>query len=53
MRCMRCGSTVVTERTERTAQGYRRFRCCPCGEQLNERSAGLLNRAQYPSVIAG
>ena len=25
---------------ERTAQGYRRFRCRACGEQFNERSAG-------------
>ena len=31
------------------AQGYRRFRCRACGRQFNERSAGLLNRAQYPS----
>jgi putative transposase len=38
----------VTERPERTAQGYRRFRCRDCGKQYNERSAGVLNRAQYP-----
>ena len=38
-------------RSERTAQGYRRFRCSNCGKQFNERSAGLLNRAQYPSDV--
>src|SRR3954454_5019154 len=27
MDCVACGSTEVTERPERTAQGYRRFRC--------------------------
>ena len=39
------------ERPERTAQGYRRFRCRECGKQFNERSAGLLNRTQYPSDV--
>src|SRR4051794_41985652 len=46
-----CGSAAVTERSERTAQGYRRFRCRDCGKQFNERSAGVLNRAQYPSDV--
>src|SRR3954451_20621874 len=27
MQCLECGSDAVTERAERTAQGYRRFRC--------------------------
>ena len=44
-----CGSAAVTERPERTARGYRRFRCRDCGKQSNERSGGLLNHAQYPS----
>src|ERR671933_448350 len=53
MRCIGCGSAAVTERPERTVQGYRRFRCRACGKQFNERSATLLNRAQYPpDVIA-
>ena len=42
---------AVTERPERTAQGYRRFRCRACGKQFNERSGTLLNRAQYPSDV--
>jgi putative transposase len=51
MRCLECGSQAVTERSERTAQGYRRFRCRACGKQFNERSRTLLNRAQYPSDV--
>ena len=44
MRCLECGLEAVTERPERTAQGYRRFRCRACGKQFNERSDTLLNR---------
>src|SRR5215218_1817654 len=51
MRCLDCGSQDVTERPERTAQGYHRFRCRTCGKQFNERSDTLLNRAQYPSDV--
>ena len=51
MRCVRCGSEAVTERPERTAQDYRRFRCRACGKQSNERTGGLLNRTQYPSDV--
>jgi hypothetical protein len=43
MDCVACGSAAVTERSERTAQGYRRFRCRECGKQYNERSGGVLN----------
>src|SRR5690349_23395527 len=51
MDCVACGSTAVTERPERTAQGYRRFRCRTCGKQYNERSGTVLNHAQYPSDV--
>jgi transposase-like protein len=51
MRCIGCGSEAVTERPERTAQDYRRFRCRACGKQSNERTGGLLNRTQYPSDV--
>ena len=51
MRCIGCGSQAVTERPERTAQGYRRFRCRACGKQFNERTGTLLNRAQYPTDV--
>jgi transposase-like protein len=51
MRCPKCRSTAVKERPERTAQGYRRFRCLDCTKQFNERSSCLLNRTQYPSDV--
>jgi transposase-like protein len=51
MECVDCGTASVSERRDRTAQGYRRFRCRACGRQFNERSAGVLNRTQYPSDI--
>src|SRR3982750_2466408 len=51
MRCLDCGSAAVTERPERTAQGYRRFPSRDCGTQFNEPTAGVLNRAQYPSDV--
>jgi putative transposase len=49
--CEACGSAAVMERPERTARGYRRFRCRGCGRQSNERSGGPLNHAQYPSDV--
>src|SRR4028119_620576 len=53
MRCLGCGAAALTERPERTARGYRRFRCRGRGRQSNGRSDGLLNRAQYPfDVVA-
>jgi putative transposase len=51
MRCAKCHSTAVRERPERTAQAYRRFRCLECAKQFNERSTGLLNRAQYRETL--
>src|SRR6201985_1283368 len=51
MRCPKCQSASVQERPERTAQGYRRFRCLDCTKQFNERSSGSLNRTQYPSDV--
>src|SRR6202035_416513 len=51
MRCIACGAAEVSERPERTARGYRRFRCRACGKQFNERSGRILNRTQYPSDV--
>ena len=51
MRCLACRSTAVRHRSECTAQGYRRFRCGDCGKQCDQRSVGLLNRAQFPSDV--
>ena len=52
MDCVACGSAAATERPERTARGYRRFRCRDCGKQCNERSGTLLNQVQYPGAVA-
>src|SRR3954469_21453267 len=51
MDCVACGSTAVTERSERTIQGYRRFRCRTCSKQFNERSGTVLNLAEARAVI--
>jgi transposase-like protein len=51
MECVDCGSAETTERRDRTAQGYRRYRCRVCGRGFNERSSGVLNKAQYPSDV--
>jgi hypothetical protein len=51
MECVDCVSAEVTERRDRTAQGYQRFWCRACGRGFNERSSGALNRAQYPSDV--
>src|SRR5215218_4504903 len=51
MNCVACGSAALKEWPERTAQGYRRFRCRACGKQFNERSGGVLNHTQFPSDV--
>jgi putative transposase len=51
MRGVECGSDAIPERPERTAQGYRRFRCRGCGKQFTERSGTVRNRAPYPSDV--
>lgn len=52
-RCRASGAAwgAVSERTERTVHGYRRYRCRACGKQFNERGSSLLNRTQYPSDV--
>ena len=51
MECVACGSAATSKRRDRTAQGYRRFRCRDCGRQFNERSGGVLNRTYLPSDV--
>src|SRR6202035_1092988 len=51
MRCIACDAEEISERPERTGQGYRRFRCRACGKQFNERSGQFLYRVQYPSDV--
>jgi putative transposase len=51
MKCVACGGAGISERPERTAHGYLRFRYRECGKQFNERTGGSLNRTQYPSDV--
>ena len=51
MHCPHCLSTATTERPDRTAHGYRRFRCRGCGRQFNERTGTTLNRLQLPTDV--
>jgi putative transposase len=51
MRCIAYDATEVSERPERTARGYRRFRRRARSKQFNERGGGIRNRAQYPSDV--
>ncbi|WP_376967755.1 IS6 family transposase (plasmid) [Azospirillum sp. A26] len=51
MRCPHCHSTATSERSDRTAHGYRRFRCRQCWRGFNERTGSLLNRLQLPTDV--
>jgi len=51
MDCVCRGLPAVTERSDLTARGHRRFRCQGCGKQFNERSGGVLNRTCLPSDV--
>ena len=51
MTCPHCESTATTERSERTALGYRRFRCRACRRGFNERTGTLFNYLEYPTDV--
>ena len=51
MDCVCCGSAAGAGRPEGTVQGYRRVRCRGCGKKVDERRAGAVNRARYPSDV--
>jgi putative transposase len=51
MLCPHCCSTKTRERSDRTAHGYRRFRCQGCGRGFNERTGSVLNRFQLPTDV--
>lgn len=44
MRCPHGRSTASLERSDRTAHGYRRFRCRECRRGFNERTGSVPNR---------
>jgi putative transposase len=51
MLCPHCCSAKTTERSDRTTQDYRRFRCRDCGRRFNERTGTALNRVQVPTDV--
>jgi putative transposase len=51
MTCPHCQSTATTERSDRTALGYRRFRCWACHRGFNERTGTPFNRRQCPTDV--
>jgi transposase-like protein len=51
MGCPHCESADTRERRERTALGYRRFRCRGCNREFNERTGTRFNHLQYPTDI--
>ena len=51
MPCPPCQSTATAERPERTALGYRRFRCRTCTRGFNERTGTPFNHQQYPTDV--
>ena len=51
MCCPHCESTATKEQCKRTELGYRRFRCCTCQREFNERTGTCFNHLQYPTDI--
>ena len=51
MTCPHCESTITAERPDRTALGYRRFRCHTCRRGFNERTGTLFNYLEYPTDV--
>jgi putative transposase len=51
MTCPHCESTAITQRSDRTELGYRRFRCRHCRRVFNERTETPFNCLQYPTDV--
>jgi hypothetical protein len=51
MSCPHCASTTTTERPDRTALGYRRFRCRSCKRGFNERTGTPFNYLEFPTDV--
>src|SRR5215831_5530993 len=51
MWCPHCESADTNERRERTALGYRRFRCRACHREFKERTGTCFNHLQYPTDV--
>jgi putative transposase len=51
MTCPPCQWTAAVERPDRTALGYRRFRCRTCRRGFNERTGTPYHGLQYPTDV--
>lgn len=51
MPCPHCASVTTKEQTQKTALGYRIFRCSVCNRLFNERTGTAFNFLEYPTDI--
>jgi putative transposase len=52
MSCPHCSrATTTTEQAQRTALGYRKFRCQACKRLFNERTETPVNFLEYPTDL--
>jgi len=51
MSCPHCGTASTKEQAQRTALGYRKFRCQDCKRLFNERTGTPFNFLDYPTDI--
>ena len=51
MACPHCKAAFTTEQGQRTALGYRKFRCQVCKRLYNERTGTPFNFLEYPTDL--
>jgi transposase-like protein len=51
MHCPHCASVTTKEQTQKTALGYRIFRCSVCKRLFNERTGTAFSFLEYPTDI--
>ncbi len=51
MTCPHCASAATKEQTQKTAIGYRMFRCSTCKHCFNERTGTPFNFLEYPTDV--
>jgi len=51
MHCPHCLSTKTTQMHKTTLLSYKKYRCCDCKKQYNERTGTKLNYVEYPTEV--
>src|SRR5215204_7137452 len=51
MNCPSCASSKTNESPQKTALGYRTFRCSACQRRFNERTGTPFNHLQFPTDV--